>query len=51
MVHYDITTRAQALTLKLIVQLDNKQIEAITGIKPRTLNDLINKALKRSFDL
>ncbi|KAK4126044.1 hypothetical protein N657DRAFT_551531, partial [Parathielavia appendiculata] len=50
MVYYDIATRAQALTLKLIIQLDNRQIEAITGIKPRALNNLANRALERGFD-
>ncbi|KAL2023057.1 hypothetical protein VTK56DRAFT_3967 [Thermocarpiscus australiensis] len=50
MVYHDIATRAQALTLKLIVQLDNKQVEELTGIKPRTLNDLANRALARGFD-
>ncbi|KAL2128636.1 hypothetical protein VTI74DRAFT_8909 [Chaetomium olivicolor] len=50
MVYHDIATRAQALTLKLIVQLDNKQIEAITGMKSRTINDLANRALERGFD-
>ncbi|KAK4124084.1 hypothetical protein N657DRAFT_376284 [Parathielavia appendiculata] len=50
MVYYDTATRAQALTLKLIVGLDNKQIEAITGLKSRTINDLVDKALERGFD-
>jgi hypothetical protein len=50
MVYYDIATRAQALTLKMIVQLDNKQVEEITGIKPRALNDLADRALARGFD-
>ena len=50
MPHYDIATRAQALTLKLILQLDNKQIEAITGLKPRTVASIADKALERGFD-
>lgn len=50
MVYYDNATRAQALTLKLIVKLDNKLVEEITGVKPRALNDLVNKALTRGFD-
>ncbi|KAL2169706.1 hypothetical protein VTG60DRAFT_5759 [Thermothelomyces hinnuleus] len=50
MIYHDIATRAQALTLKLIVQLDNKQIEALTGLKPRTVNNITNKALERGFD-
>src|SRR3954469_18743321 len=50
MPHYDIATRAQALTLKLVLQLDNKQIEAITGLKPTTVASIANKALERGFD-
>jgi transposase len=50
MVYHDIATRAQALTLKLIVQLDNKEIEAITGLKARTINNIANRALERGFD-
>ncbi|KAL2153083.1 hypothetical protein VTH82DRAFT_4238 [Thermothelomyces myriococcoides] len=50
MVHHDIATRAQVLTLKLIVQLDNKQIEALTGVKARTVNNFVTKALERGFD-
>jgi hypothetical protein len=30
--------------------MDNKQIEAITGIKPRSVNHLVDKALERGFD-
>lgn len=50
MVYYDIATRAQALTLKLIAQFDNKQIEAITGMKARAVNNLVDRALERGFD-
>ena len=50
MVYYDMATRAQVLTLKLIVQLDNHQIEAITGIKARTVHGIVDRALKRGFD-
>ncbi|KAK4127523.1 hypothetical protein N657DRAFT_533308, partial [Parathielavia appendiculata] len=50
MVYHDIATRAQALTLKLIVQLDNKDIEAITGLKARTINSIADRALERGFD-
>ncbi|KAL2179559.1 uncharacterized protein P884DRAFT_219438 [Thermothelomyces heterothallicus CBS 202.75] len=50
MVYHDIATRAQVLTLKLILQFDNKQIEALTGLKARTVNNIASKALKRGFD-
>jgi hypothetical protein len=50
MVYYNIATHAQALTLKLIAQFDNKQIEAIPGMKPRSVNKLVNKALERGFN-
>lgn len=50
MPHHDIATRAQALTLKLILQLDNEQIEAITGLKPRTVANIVDKAIERGFD-
>ncbi len=50
MVYHDMATRAQVLTLKLIVQLDNHQIEAITGIKARTVHDIVDRALKRGVD-
>ena len=50
MVYYDMATRAQLLTLKLIVQLDNHQIEAITGIKARTVHGIVDRALKRGLD-
>ncbi|KAK4105225.1 hypothetical protein N658DRAFT_111966, partial [Parathielavia hyrcaniae] len=43
MAHHDIATRAQALTLKLILQLDNKQIEALTGLKPSTVASIADK--------
>lgn len=50
MAYYDIATRAQVVTLKLILQLDNHQIEALTGIKARTVNSIATKALERGFD-
>ncbi|KAL2142930.1 hypothetical protein VTI28DRAFT_509 [Corynascus sepedonium] len=50
MVYHDIATRAQVLTLKLIAQLDNDQIEALTGLKARTVNNIVSKALERGFD-
>lgn len=36
--------------MKLIVKMDNKQIEAITGMTPRTVNHLVDTALERGFD-
>ncbi|KAK3903422.1 hypothetical protein C8A05DRAFT_14611 [Staphylotrichum tortipilum] len=50
MVYYDLATRAQAVTLKLIVRLENSQIEAITGLKPRTVNKICDRAIERGFD-
>jgi len=50
MPYYDTATRAQALTLKLI-GLTNKEIEERTGLKPRTVSDLLNRAIKRGLDL
>ncbi|KAK4097673.1 hypothetical protein N658DRAFT_478475 [Parathielavia hyrcaniae] len=50
MAHHDNATRAQALTLKLILQLDNKQIEALTGLNPSTVASIADKALERGFD-
>ncbi len=50
MVYHDIATRAQAVSFKLVLKLDNHQIEAITSVKPRTVNDLVDKALARGFD-
>jgi hypothetical protein len=46
---FDLATRAQALTLKSL-GFPNAEIERITGIKPRTLRDLYQKALSRGFD-
>ncbi|AEO66501.1 uncharacterized protein THITE_2114632 [Thermothielavioides terrestris NRRL 8126] len=50
MPHYDIATRAQALTLKLILQLSNAEIEELTGLSSRTVNSIATKALERGFD-
>jgi len=46
---YDITTRAQAITLKLL-NLSNQEIEAITGISGRTVNKFFDKAIARGLD-
>ncbi|KAF2811428.1 uncharacterized protein BDZ99DRAFT_559437 [Mytilinidion resinicola] len=46
---HDVATRAQALTLKSL-GIPNGEIERITGIKPRTLRDLWQKAFSRGFD-
>ena len=46
---YDNATRAQALTLK-VIGVSNAEIEAITGIQPRTLNALLRKAKERGYD-
>jgi len=50
MPYYDTATRAQALTLKLI-GLTNKEIEERTGLKPRTVSDLLDRAVERGLDL
>jgi transposase len=47
---YDIATRAQALTLKL-VGFSNTEIESITGIQPRTLNSIHRKAIARGLNV
>jgi transposase len=46
---YDIATRAQALTLKL-VGFSNSEIESITGIKQTTLSTLFRKTIARGFN-
>ena len=48
--YHDSTTRAQALTLKA-VGLTDAQIEEVTGIPSRTLNNLLDKAAKAGFEL
>ncbi|KAL2262698.1 hypothetical protein VTK26DRAFT_405 [Humicola hyalothermophila] len=50
MVYYDIATRAQALTLKLLLHADNATVERLTGLKSRTVNSIVDKALERGFD-
>ncbi|KAF2180998.1 hypothetical protein K469DRAFT_793594 [Zopfia rhizophila CBS 207.26] len=47
---YDTATGAQALTLKLVGN-SNAEIEAITGIQPRTLNTLHCIAIARGLNL
>lgn len=46
---YDVATRTQALTLKL-VGFSNAEIESITGIQPRTVNAIYNKAITRGLN-
>ncbi|KAK0722865.1 hypothetical protein B0T26DRAFT_641157, partial [Lasiosphaeria miniovina] len=45
----DTVTRAQALTLKA-VGLTNTQIQQVTGIPPRTLNDILDRAIKAGYE-
>ncbi|KAL2200804.1 hypothetical protein P885DRAFT_74642 [Corynascus similis CBS 632.67] len=47
---HDIATRASALLLRLVLELDNKTIEALTGLKPRTVDLIAQRALERGFD-
>jgi transposase len=46
---YDVATRAQALALKL-VGIPSQEIEHITGIQPRTLNSIHQKAVARGLN-
>ena len=46
---YDTATRAQALTLKLM-GCPNVEIQSITGMQPRTVQLLHQKALERGFN-
>jgi helix-turn-helix protein len=46
---YDNTTRAQALTLKL-VGVSNAKITFITGIKTQNLNSLYQKAISHGLN-
>ncbi|KAL7920478.1 hypothetical protein ACQKWADRAFT_157032 [Trichoderma austrokoningii] len=50
MVFYDIATRAQALTLKL-AGFPSDQVQQITGIHPRTVNSILDRAVERGLDL
>jgi len=50
MVYYDIATRAQALTFKLIFKVDNQQIQAMLGMPPSTVNRLVDRAIERGFN-
>ena len=47
--YYDSATRAQVLAYK-ILGLTNADIEARTGINPRTVNNILDRAVKRGFD-
>jgi len=44
----DTVTRTQALTLKA-VSWTNAKIQQITNIPPRTLNDILNRAIKAKY--
>jgi len=46
---HDMATRAQVITLKAI-GFPNKEIQQYTGIKPRTINSIYDRAIKRGFD-
>ncbi|KAK3897123.1 hypothetical protein C8A05DRAFT_20049 [Staphylotrichum tortipilum] len=48
--HHDIATRASALLLRLVLHQDNKTIESLTGLKPRTVDLIAQRALERCFD-
>ncbi|KAK1246367.1 hypothetical protein MKX08_000169 [Trichoderma sp. CBMAI-0020] len=50
MVLYDTATRAQALTLKL-AGFSNDQVQQITGIHPRTVLLILDRAVERGLDL
>ncbi len=47
--HYDLATRAQAITLK-IFGATYKQIQQQTGIQRRTLLQIYTRAVERGFD-
>ena len=47
--HYNITTRAQALTIK-IFRLTNAQITAVCGISKAIIKKLVQKACLRGFN-
>ena len=50
MVSYDIASRAQALTLKLL-NFTNEDIERMTGMNRRTVSRYVDKAVERGLDL
>jgi hypothetical protein len=50
MLHYDIATRASALLLRLVLELDNKTIESLTSLKPYTVDLIAQQVLERGFD-
>ncbi len=47
---HDVCVRAQVVFLKLVLKFDNGQIENLTGVKTRTIHNLVDKALERGFD-
>lgn len=47
---HDIATRAQALTLKLL-GVSNQDIQRLTGIHPRTVHNIMDRAIERGLDL
>jgi transposase len=47
---HDIATRAQALALKL-VGVSNQDIQRLTGIHPRTVHNIMDRAIERGLDL
>ena len=46
---HDMATRAQVITLKAL-GIPNKEIYQRTGIKPRTVNDIYDRAIQQGFD-
>ncbi|KAI1757860.1 hypothetical protein F4782DRAFT_475427 [Xylaria castorea] len=48
---YDIATRAQALALKIGGRHSNEEIERMTGIKARSINHIVDRAIERGLDL
>lgn len=47
---HDMATRAQALALKL-VGVSNQDIQRLTGIHPRTVHNIMDRAIERGLDL
>ncbi|KAH6605299.1 hypothetical protein Trco_007006 [Trichoderma cornu-damae] len=47
---HDMATRAQALALKLI-GVSNQDIQRLTGIHPRTVHNIMDRAIERGLDL
>ena len=48
---YEPATRAQALALKISGYCSNEEIERITGIKARSVNNIVDRAIERGLDL